>query len=163
MWVTPQKAGGMKRRPGRPSIPVLSKKTDEKLCLMLAIGGTFVEAADVLDVSKEAIFMRMAKDAGLREQVYQARANGIIIRKMLLEDAISDAALLIVEDPRYTTLAIFAAKALLKWSDIPDTLDGGHEIKEVLARIVENKRRLAHVGQSPATQYLPVPVTQVKK
>lgn len=153
-----------KRKAGRPSKPILTKATDEELVLLMSVGGTFVEAAALFGCTKQAIFIRMAKDQGLREAVYQGRALGLGVRKALLEDAISDAALLITQDPRYTQLAIFAAKALLKWSDIPDQLDGGNKFKEILMAIVENKRALAHSSKSPAQDYLPIEVTaQVKK
>lgn len=150
-----------KRKAGRPKKPLLTKKTDEVLILALKCGATFVFCAEKLGVTKEAIFMRMAKYPALKEQVYRARAEGLTVRGMEIEDVIYSAILQVAEDPRYTTLAIYASKVLLKWSDLPDNLTTGEDMGEVIKALVSNKKdKQAWLTnqdakrKSPAREYL---------
>ena len=146
-----------KRGPGRPRKPVLSKRTDEVMLVMLSCGATFDHCAEELGVSRISIFSRMYKDPALQETVYRARAKGITIRGMLLEDKIAQAIELVANDPRYTTLVIFAAKAMLKWTDLPDNLTSGTDFGEVIKEITAGARdRKRNLRQSPAQEYLTV-------
>ena len=145
----------MTRKRGRPKGgSKLNKDTDETVCLLFACGASFAKAAEAVDVTREALFMRMAKKPDVREQYYRHRALGVEVRKAILEDCIMEAVERVASDPRYSVLAIFTAKAMLKWSDIPENIvdDGG--IKEVLAKIVEHKKSLAGSQQSPAREFL---------
>ena len=136
----------MAKKRGRP--PKQNKDTDAKVIACLAIGGTFAMCAELIGIDHPAIFYRMRTQAGFHEQILKARALGLECRKMVLEDCLFAAMEMIVDDPRYTGIAIFAAKAMLQWSDIPQQIQNGNTLREVLTEIVRKKR----IGVSAASK-----------
>lgn len=118
--------------------------------------------AELIGVMAPAIFYRMRTQAGFHEQILKARALGLECRKMVLEDCLFAAMEMIVDDPRYTGIAIFAAKAMLQWSDIPKHVSDGNSIREVLTEIVRQKRIGVAAASKPDVMEFVKTVEQVK-
>lgn len=148
-----------RRKVGRP--PKQDKTTDAKVLAVLGCGGTFIEAAQAIGLDHSAIFHRMNENAALKELVMKARAIGLQFRKAMLEDVLFVAAMRIIDDPRYSAMAIFTAKAMLQWTDLPTNLDNGcTSIREVLAEVVRRKRiALGHAENSGVLDFLPATAT----
>jgi hypothetical protein len=132
-----------KRKRGRPKKgeEVLNKEALEVIEQGLAIGGTFREVAELVGVENPAIFSYMNGNPAFMERVHRARANGVVFRKMMLEDSLYAAVCKIADDPRYTTLVIFCAKAQLGMTDITESEAENNKFKEILAEIVYRKRQ----------------------
>lgn len=142
-----------KRGRGRPKKNVLTKAKLEECVACLEVGGTFEEAAGIVGVHHSAIFYHMRKHETFYDKVMRARALGVEFRKMVLEDSIFVALNKIKDDPRYTVLVIFAAKAQLKWSDLPEDAQQDNQLKEVLATIVEKKKSLSQGKKGGVLEY----------
>lgn len=151
----------MARGKGQPKKPVLTKPKLEEVLGGLEIGATFREVAEVLGVDHSAIFYHMNKHDSFKERVLRARALGLEFRKMVFEDSIFEALVKIKDDPRYTVLVIFAAKAQLKWSDLSVEETQNNQLREVLATIVEKKRQLNQGRKGEVIEYSPPAKKQV--
>lgn len=139
---------------GRPRKSKQAKVVDEDelICAVLSAGGTFSEASQVVaHADHTLIFHRMHKEPAFNEKVMRARALGLEVRKMMLADSLHVAVNKVVNDPRYTILAIFLSKAYLKLSDLPE--DGKPQegsLKDFLRELVQRKRQLAIMEKANA-------------
>lgn len=160
MGTTRRKPGGKKSYPGRPSEEKQNAETDGVVVASLSIGATIYQAAELVGVKYQSIFYRMTKNPDFKEQVLRARAEGLTFRRMMLEESLHTAVQKIENDPRYTVLAIFLAKAELKLSDIPEEARSTYHLGDILAEIVRRKKTLtAGTVQNPEIRdYLPITV-----